>query len=83
MPIVNPTPISYSVEDIQGKRLQTDARIVLSQSVVAGASDTNATGEVCVDYKENAIPLYDNWMLLIVILLGTVFGVLLMRKEEQ
>jgi len=72
---VDPSPISYSVETIDGKRLKTDTRIVLKQSVVEDAIKT------CEDYEEK-VSIYSNGAILIVILLGSLFGVFLFRKEK-
>jgi len=78
--IVNPTPISYSVETTDGQRLETDTKIVLSQSVVADATDTNCT-EICEDYEDN-VSIYSSGTILLVILLGSLFGVFLFRQER-
>ena len=77
-PIVEPTPISYSVADKSGRRLETYTTIILNQSKVAGATDT---AEACEDYEEN-VSLYDNWSIVFVILLGSIFGLLLVRREK-
>jgi len=78
--IVNPTPISYSVETTEGKRLETDTEIVLSQSVVEEAT-TTADNCVCDDYEEN-VSIYSDGTILLVILLGSLFGIFLFRKEQ-
>jgi CshA-type fibril repeat protein len=78
--IVDPTPISYSVETTDGTRLETDTKIILSQSVIGGATETNST-EVCEDYEEN-VSIYSNGTILLVILLGSLFGVFLFRQER-
>jgi len=75
--IVDPTPISYSVETTEGKRLETDTEIVLSQSVVEEATDTNS----CESYEEN-VSIYNRGTMLLVILLGSLFGMFLFRKEK-
>ena len=77
--IVDPTPISYSVEVTNGERLEADATIVLNQSVVAEATDTE---EDCETYEESSISLYSDWSLLLVILFGTAFGVFFFRREK-
>jgi hypothetical protein len=78
--IVNPTPISYSVANRDGQRLETDTKIVLSQSVVADATDTNST-EICEDYEDN-VSIYSSGTILLVIFLGSLFGVFLFRQER-
>jgi len=77
---VDPTPISYSVETTDGKRLKTNTKIVLSQSVVDDATDTNST-EACEAY-ENNVSIYSNGVIFLVILLGSLFGGFLVRKEN-
>ena len=78
--IVDPTPISYSVEDTKGKRLEADANIVLTQSEVESATDTV---ETCEDYNESSVSLNATWSLILMALLGTLFGVLFFRKEKH
>jgi len=77
---VTPTPISYSVANSDGERLKTDTKIVLSQSVVAGATDTNST-EACEAYEDN-VSIYSKGATLLVILLSSIFGAFLFRKER-
>jgi len=79
--IVDPTPISYSVENSDGTRLQTDTKIVLSQSVVDDATNNSTESCDCNEYEDN-VSIYSNGTLLLVILLGSLFGVFLFRKEQ-
>ncbi|CAA6822264.1 MAG: internalin, putative [uncultured Sulfurovum sp.] len=77
--IVDPTPISYSVADVKGERLETDAMIILNQSVVAETSDTV---EDCDPYEESSVPLDNTWSILLVIILGTIAGIIFFRRER-
>jgi len=78
--IIDPTPISYSVVDkSSGKRLKTDAMIVLKQSVVAGVIKTID----CEPYRESSIPVFNNIGLGILILIITIFGLYYFSREEN
>jgi len=79
--IVNPTPISYSVENRDGTRLQTDTQIVLSQSAVTDPVNNSTESCDCNEYEDN-VSIYSNGAILLVILLGSLFGVFLFRKEQ-
>ena len=77
--IVDPTPISYSVADKSGHRLETNAKIILRKSVVGGVTDTI---EDCEAYESN-VSIYKNWNIVLVIILGSIFGFLFFRREKS
>jgi hypothetical protein len=78
--IVDPTPISYSVQDKSGKLLNTDALVTLNQTVVAGESDTNCSN-VCDTYEDN-VGVFQGFSSLLMMLFALFFGFMSIRKEK-
>ncbi|CAA6821593.1 MAG: Unknown protein, partial [uncultured Sulfurovum sp.] len=77
--IVDPTPISYTVSDNNGLRLETDATIILNQSVVAEVSTPE---EVCDPYESDSVSSFNTYGLVVFGLLATLFALFYFRKEE-
>ena len=78
--IVTPTPIAYTVADSEGNRLERGTMIIVNQRVVADAIDTNTT-EACEAYEDN-VSIYGKGIIILVILIGSLLGVFLFRKED-
>ncbi|CAA6818124.1 MAG: Unknown protein, partial [uncultured Sulfurovum sp.] len=74
--IGSPTSIQYSVSNSDGtKRAVANISIVMSD--VAGVS----SDEDCETYSENSIPIFSELSLLLLILLSSMIGWFLMRKD--
>jgi hypothetical protein len=80
-PIVNPTPVGYRVFDMQGNEVDTDATIVLNQSIVAEVTTDNNDSEACDPYEESSVDAVNASALLVLILLISALGLLLFRKD--
>ena len=73
--IVDPTPISYGVQDMAGNNLSTSTLITLRQPVVAGVSTECQT--------EDSVPVFTKVGLGLLGLAGTIFGLFFFRKEKN
>jgi len=77
-PIVDPTPISYKVFDMEGNELATDALISLHQSVVEGIT---ATAEECAPYNEDNVSSFQNFALWVMLMMSVILGMFFIKKE--
>jgi hypothetical protein len=75
---VEPTPISYKVLDNAGNVASTDATIIIRKSVVAGVSNSSADCQT-----SDSVPVLSKFGMVLMALLGTLFGVFLFRKEKN
>jgi len=76
--LVDPTPISYSVEDNSGILLDTNAMVTLKQAVVAGVGT-----EVCLDYKETSVDSFNTYGMGLFALLVTLFALIFIQREQN
>jgi len=75
---VEPTPIGYKVEDVNGNELVTDALITIRKAVVEGASCT-----VCDDYRESSVPVFSKIGMGLLVFFSSLFGLFFFRKEQK
>ncbi len=73
----NPTPIQYRAKNTNGADAGI-ANVTITVSDVAGAST-----EVCDPYEESTVSLNATWSLMLMALLGTLFGLFYFRKEKN
>ena len=74
---VNPTPISYSVEDNNGNELSTSTLITLRKTVVAGVDDLSEC------QTSDSVPVFTKIGLGLLAMIGSIFGLFLFRKERN
>jgi hypothetical protein len=75
---VNPAPISYSVQDTSGNLIETNTLIKITKSNIAGVNDTNETCQTA-----DSVPIFTEVGLGLMVLLSTLFGIVMFRREKK
>jgi hypothetical protein len=74
----NPTPIRYKASNVDGSKTAT-AKITIFVTALAGVT----TDCVCTDYTSgDSVPIFSIYGLLLMLLMGSLFGARLMRIER-